>query len=163
MHYTSRYNSPLGEILLAADEEGLIGLWFCGGKYFANGLVPIHEEREVPIFKDTKRWLDIYFSGQEPDFIPHLHLIGSPFRLDVWRILQGIPYSKTITYGQIAQKIASQRGLKRMSSQAVGQAVGHNPISIIIPCHRVVGTTGNLTGYAGGIDKKAYLLNLEKI
>lgn len=109
-----------------------------------------------------KRWLTIYFSGREPDFIPPLHIIGSTFQLAVWEILRKIPYGKTTTYGEIAKTIARQQGLPRMSAQAVGGAVGHNEISIIIPCHRVVGTNGSLTGYAGGIDKKVKLLNLEK-
>lgn len=163
MQYINHYESPIGGILLAADEIGLTGLWFDGEKYFADGLSPEHEERNLPIFEDVKRWLTIYFSGQEPDFIPPLHMTGSPFQLAVWEILQTIPYGTTMTYGEIANIIAKQRGLSRMSAQAVGGAVGHNEISIIIPCHRVVGTNGSLTGYAGGIDKKVKLLNLENV
>ena len=162
MQYTSHYESPVGGILLAADHVGLTGLWFDGEKYYANHLDPEHEERNIPIFDDMKRWLTIYFSGHEPDFTPPLHMIGSSFQLAVWEILRKIPYGKTITYGEIAKIIAKQQGLPRMSAQAVGGAVGHNEISIIIPCHRVVGTNGSLTGYAGGIDKKVKLLNLEK-
>lgn len=163
MHYISRYDSPLGEIRLAADEIGLIGLWFDSAKYYASNLNPEHEEKELPVFKDVKRWLEIYFSGKEPDFMPPIHLAGSPFRLAVWEILREIPYGKTITYGDIAKEIAKQRGLTRMSAQAVGGAVGHNEISIIIPCHRVIGANGELTGYAGGLDKKVKLLTLEGI
>ncbi|MBP3918351.1 MAG: methylated-DNA--[protein]-cysteine S-methyltransferase [Clostridia bacterium] len=163
MQYINHYESPIGGILLAADEIGLTGLWFDGEKYFADGLSPEHEESNLPIFEDVKRWLTIYFSGQEPDFIPPLHVTGSPFQLAVWEILQTIPYGTTMTYGKIANIIAKQRGLSRMSAQAVGGAVGHNEISIIIPCHRVVGTNGSLTGYAGGIDKKVKLLNLENV
>ncbi len=162
MQYTNHYESPVGNILLAADQVGLTGLWFEGAKYYANHLAPEHEEKNLPVFEDVKRWLAIYFSGQEPDFTPPLHVIGSSFQLAVWEILREIPYGKTITYKDIAKTIASRQGLPRMSAQAVGGAVGHNEISIIIPCHRVVGTNGSLTGYAGGIDKKIKLLNLEK-
>lgn len=156
------YDSPLGGILLAADEIGLTGLWFDGEKYFADHLPSEHTERETPIFVEVKRWLDVYFAGKEPDFLPPLHPIGSAFRQSVWEILLQIPYGKTTTYGEIARQLAEKRKLPRMSAQAVGGAVGHNEISIIIPCHRVVGTNGSLTGYAGGIDKKVKLLKLER-
>ena len=149
MIYTCKYKSPLGEILLAADEIGLTGLWFEGQKYFANTL------------PDAKKWLDIYFSGEKPTFTPPLHPAGSTFRQAVWQILSEIPYGQTITYGEIASKIAERENISHMSAQAVGGAVGHNEISIIIPCHRVVGTNGSLTGYAGGIDRKISLLKLE--
>ena len=158
---TCHYDSPLGGILLAADEIGLTGLWFDGEKYFAVNLPAEHTERETPILLEAKRWLDIYFTGKEPDFTPPLHPIGSAFRQSVWEILLQIPYGKTTTYGEIARQLAEKRKLPRMSAQAVGGAVGHNEISIIIPCHRVVGTNGSLTGYAGGIDKKMKLLKLE--
>lgn len=161
MQYTTTYQSPLGKILLAADEIEITGLWFEDQKYFAWKLDSNHEEKEISVLKETKRWLDIYFSRKEPDFIPPLHIIGTEFQKDVWKILRTIPYGKTMTYGQIADIIAKERGLKKMSSQAVGGAVGHNSISLIIPCHRVVGTNGSLTGYAGGIDKKISLLKLE--
>lgn len=162
MQYTSHYESPIGGILLAADPIGLTGLWFDGQKYYADRLDPEHEERNIPLFENVKRWLTIYFSGQEPDFTPALHMTGSSFQLAVWEILRKIPYGKTTTYGEIAKIIARQQGLPHMSAQAIGGAVGHNKISIIIPCHRVVGANGSLTGYAGGIDKKVKLLNLEK-
>ena len=161
MTYTQRYDSPLGGILLAADDIGLTGLWFDGEKYFADHLPAEHAQRETPILAETKRWLDIYFSGKKPDFLPPLHPIGSAFRLAVWDILLQIPYGQTVTYGAIARQLAAQMGLARMSAQAVGGAVGHNEISILIPCHRVVGTGGSLTGYAGGIGKKVKLLELE--
>lgn len=161
--YTLHYDSPLGGILLAADEVGLTGLWFDGEKYFADTLNPEHKAQETPILREAKRWLDVYFRGQEPDFTPPLHPIGSPFRQEVWALLLQIPYGQTMTYGALAKQLAAMHGLSRMSAQAVGGAVGHNEISIIIPCHRVVGTNGSLTGYAGGIDKKAKLLTLEKI
>mgnify|MGYP002519006092 CR=1 FL=1 len=158
---TCHYDSPLGGILLAADEFGLTGLWFDGEKYFADNLPAEHTERETPILLEAKRWLDIYFAGKEPNFTPPLHPIGSAFRQSVWEILLQIPYGKTTTYGEIARQLAEKQGLSRMSAQAVGGAVGHNEISIIIPCHRVVGANGSLTGYAGGIDKKMKLLKLE--
>lgn len=161
MTFVQHYDSPLGRILLAADEIGLTGLWFEGEKYYADNLPEEHVEQETPILAEAKRWLDIYFAGKEPDFLPPLHPIGSVFRQAVWEILLQIPYGQTITYGEIARRIAEQKGLTRMSAQAVGGAVGHNEISVIIPCHRVVGTNGSLTGYAGGIDKKVKLLELE--
>jgi len=161
MTFTQHYDSPLGGILLAADEIGLTGLWFEGEKYFADNLLADHTEQETPVLARTKRWLDLYFSGKEPDFLPPLHPIGSPFRQSVWAILLQIPYGKTATYGALARQLAKQQGLPRMSAQAVGGAVGHNEISILIPCHRVVGTNGSLTGYAGRIDKKLALLKLE--
>ena len=163
MQYTSHYQSPVGNILLAADEIGLTGLWFEGQKYFALYLDKEHEEKELPIFKQTKRWLDVYFSGKEPDYSEPLHFTGTDFQNEVWEILYSIPYGTTMTYGEIAKQIAAKRGLKRMSAQAIGGAVGHNEISIIVPCHRVVGSNGSLTGYAGGIDKKIWLLTLEKV
>lgn len=162
MQYTSHYCSPIGDILLAADDIGLTGLWFDGQKYFALYLDKEHEEKEVPLFEKVKQWLDIYLSGKEPDFTVPLHFTGTDFQNEVWEILYTIPYGQTMTYGEIAKQIAVKKGLSRMSAQAVGGAVGHNEISIIVPCHRVVGTNGSLTGYAGGIDKKIKLLQLEK-
>ena len=161
MIFTCHYDSPLGGILLAADEVGLTGLWFDGAKYFADNLPPAHTAQETPILAEAKHWLDVYFAGREPDFTPPLHPVGSPFRQPVWEMLLQIPYGETTTYGELARQLAAQRGLPRMSAQAVGGAVGHNEISLIIPCHRVVGTNGSLTGYAGGIDKKIKLLELE--
>ena len=161
MVYTCHYESQLGGILLAADEIGLTGLWFDGQKYFARELPAERTEKEMPILTETKRWLDIYFTGTEPDFLPLLHPIGSTFRQEVWNLLLQIPYGKTVTYGELARQLAEKRGLPRMSAQAVGGAVGHNQISVLIPCHRVVGTNGSLTGYAGGIQKKVKLLELE--
>lgn len=162
MTYIQHYDSPLGGILLAADEIGLTGLWFDGQKYFARGLSNERIEQEPPVLAEAKRWLDIYFTGKEPDFTPPLHPTGSEFRKAVWEILLQIPYGQTTTYGEIARQLAEKQGLARMSAQAVGGAVGHNEISIIIPCHRVVGTNGSLTGYAGGIHKKEQLLELER-
>lgn len=161
MIFTQHYASPLGGILLAADEIGLTGLWFDGQKYFARDLPVERTEQETSVLAEAKRWLDVYFDGREPDFTPPLHPIGSAFRQSVWEILLQIPYGETMTYGEIARRLAEKQGLSQMSAQAVGGAVGHNEISIIIPCHRVVGTNGSLTGYAGGIDKKVKLLELE--
>lgn len=163
MQYISHYQSPMGDILLAADEIGLTGLWFEGQKYFALYLDKEHEEKKLPVFEKAKRWLDIYFSGKEPGFTVPLHFVGTDFQNEVWEILSSIPYGETTTYGEIAKQIAARRGLPHMSAQAVGGAVGHNEISIIVPCHRVVGSNGSLTGYAGGIDKKIKLLELEKV
>ena len=157
---TCCYGSSLGDILLAADEVGLIGLWFEGQKYFANTLPVGHCAQTTPILAEAKRWLDIYFAGKEPDFLPPLHPVGSSFQQSAWKILLTVPYGQTITYGDIARRLAAQQG-GRVSAQAVGGAVGHNKVSIIIPCHRVVGANGSLTGYAGGIDKKIKLLELE--
>lgn len=156
MTYTYNYSSPLGEILLAANDNGLTGLWFYGAKYFAAGLEDERTEKLTPVLRQTLRWLDTYFSGSEPDFMPPLELHGSDFRRRVWAELAKIPYGETVTYGEIAKKL----GVK--SAQAVGGAVGHNPVSIIVPCHRVLGADGSLTGYAGGTDKKARLLELER-
>ena len=161
MHYTTFYESPIGRMLLAADDTGLTGLWFEGQKYFARCLDRESEEKELPVFAEAKRWLDIYFSGKEPDFTPPLHFTGTDFQKEVWEILCAIPYGQTMTYGAIADQLAKKRGLSRMSAQAVGGAVGHNNLSIIVPCHRVVGSDGSLTGYAGGIERKTFLLNLE--
>lgn len=166
MHYTVTYHSPVGNILLACDHIGLIGLWFEYQKYFSAKLSPEHinvtDAASMPfVLAEAIRWLDIYFSGINPDFTPPVHLSGTPFQLEVWSILQTIPYGATITYGKIASILAKQQGLISMSAQAVGNAVGRNPVSIIVPCHRVIGANGKLTGYAGGIDKKRALLALE--
>ena len=170
MYDICHYDSPLGGITLACDEAGLTGLWFDGQKYFGGEVLKGRaaeeqgaERKERPlVLEQTAKWLDLYFAGQEPDFTPPLHLKGSEFRRSVWEILLKIPYGQTTTYKEIAREIAVQRGLETMSAQAVGGAVGHNPVSIIVPCHRVLGTDGSLTGYAGGIDKKISLLTLEK-
>ena len=161
MTFTQRYNSPMGGILLAADEIGLTGVWFDGQKYFARGLPEEQTERNTPILSAARHWLDVYFTGREPDFMPPLNPVGSGFQRAVWELLLQIPYGQTTTYGALAQKLAQQQGLAHMSAQAVGGAVGRNKISILIPCHRVVGTGGRLTGYAGGVDRKAGLLELE--
>lgn len=161
MQYTT-YKSPLGNILLAADEVGLTGLWFEGQKYFPNITNQNNIKNDLAVLEYAKKWLCIYFTGKEPDFKLPVHFTGTEFQNEVWHILCSIPYGKTMTYGEIANIIAQRRGLRHMSAQAVGNAVGHNKISVVVPCHRVVGANGSLTGYAGGIDKKAALLKLEK-
>ena len=133
MHYINHYRSPLGTILLAADDTGLTGLWFEGQKYFAQGLDKETEEKELSVFQATRRWLDVYFSGQAPDFQVPLHFQGTTFQKEVWKILLSIPYGETTTYGAIAKQLAAKRGLPHLSAQAVGSAVGHNKISIIVP------------------------------
>lgn len=162
MDYVHDYQSPLGRITLASDGKYLIGLWFANGRHYGNVLAKeIRENNNLSVFKDAERWLDVYFSGADPDFTLPLYVRGSEFQRNVCRIMLEIPYGQTSTYGQIAAEIAREKGLKRMSAQAVGGAVGYNPISIIIPCHRVVGANGSLRGYGGGIERKVKLLELE--
>lgn len=165
MLYKTFYESSLGNILIVSDENNIIGLWFEGQKYFlANIKEDITQKDDLPILQSAKFWLDQYFAGQKPN-IADLKLAprGNDFRLTVWKILCEIPYGQLTTYGEIAKKVAIVMNKESMSAQAVGGAVGHNPISIIIPCHRVVGSHGSLTGYAGGIDKKIKLLQLEGV
>lgn len=162
MDFIQYYTSPLGGITLASDGEALTGLWFDGQTHFAATLSAEHAEQNLPIFSEAAKWLDVYFSGRKPDFIPLLHVKTSAFRAAVWEILLSIPYGETLTYGEIASRAAERSGKQRMSSQAVGGAVGHNPISLIIPCHRVIGADGSLTGYAGGLERKKRLLALEQ-
>ena len=165
MYYSAHHPSPVGELVLVSDGAALVGLWIAGQKYFGK-TIPTEcvERRELPVLGEGKRWLDDYFAGKKPQ-IARLPLapLGGAFRQMVWQILIGIPYGEVTTYGQIAQEVARRMGKARMSSQAVGGAVGHNAISIIIPCHRVVGAHGNLTGYAGGIDLKVRLLQHEGV
>ena len=163
MYYTTTHPSPAGLITLASDGTNLVGLWLEGQKYFGQGMPASAEENcGLPVFGTAKRWLEQYFAGEKPA-ISELPLApaGSAFRQAVWDILCGIPYGEVTAYGEIAKKMAADMGKESMSSQAVGGAVGHNPISIIIPCHRVVGASGSLTGYAGGIQTKIMLLELE--
>ena len=162
MNYINYYASSLDSITLASNGEALTGLWLDGQKYFPHKLISESTVAELPIFTLTCNWLDIYFSGNIPDFTPSIYLNTTPFRKAVYDILLTISYGQTMTYGEITNIIAEQKGIERMSAQAVGGAVGHNPISIIIPCHRVVGAGGSLTGYAGGLDRKIELLKLEK-
>ena len=161
MDYTHHYASPLGGITLASDGTSLTGLWFDGQKYYADTLSAEHEAASPDVFARADRWLDEYFGGREPGFTPPVAMRTTPFRRTVWEILLTIPYGQTTTYGEITKKAAAQLGLARLSAQAVGGAVGHNAISLIIPCHRVVGANGSLTGYAGGLPRKLELLKLE--
>lgn len=163
MTYIYYYDSPLGGITVSSNGSEITGLWFDGQKYFGDTLPKDYEEKDLPIFEEAKRWLDIYFSGEAPDFTPPLKMDTTPFRKAIWEIMLTIPFGQTMTYGGIADRIAKQKGIVKMSAQAVGGAVGHNAISLIIPCHRVVGSNGSLTGYAGGIEKKVQLLTMEKI
>lgn len=161
----SHYLSPIGDLLIAVKNDKLIGLWMEGQKYYKQGICEktIEDDYYFVIIK-VKEWLDRYFREEQPSICElELELIGSDFRKSVWTLLMDIPYGSVTTYSEIAQKLAHIKGLKSMSAQAVGGAVGHNPISIIIPCHRVVGINGSLTGYAGGIQKKIYLLNHEHV
>lgn len=161
MVFTTEYASPLGTITLACSEEAVIGLWFEGQKYFGKILPEKTVQADRPLLAEARRWLDVYFSGREPDFLPPLCYGSTPFRKQICDILLTIPYGSTRTYGEIAAEAARRLGLANMSAQAVGGAVGHNPISLMIPCHRVVGTNGSLTGYGGGIARKVKLLELE--
>ena len=146
---------------MASDGSSLIGLWFDGQRHFASSVQETPVWGDLPVFEETARWLDLYFGGDLPGFTPPLSLSGTPFQKEVWEMLLEIPYGETMTYGEIASRIAERRGMERMSSQAVGGAVGRNPVSLIVPCHRVLGKDGNLVGYAGGLDKKEKLLSLE--
>ena len=152
------YLSPLGPITLASDGEALTGLRFDRQEHAAD----TYAEESLPVFEETVRWLDLYFSGRIPDFTPSLRMAGTPFRKAVWEILLTIPYGRTMTYGEVAAKIAEQQGKARMSAQAVGGAASRNPVALIVPCHRVIGSDGSLTGYAGGLERKEYLLRLER-
>lgn len=164
MQYISSYSSPLGEMLLSSDCGALTGAWFVGQNHSPNisHSPSVFHKTETPAIHKAKRWLDVYFSGRQPDFVIPLNPSGTAFQQEVWSILCGTPYGGTTTYGSIAKLLAQQRGLLRMSAQAVGGAVGRNPISVIIPCHRVLGADGSLTGYAGGLERKAALLHLER-
>lgn len=163
MKYINFYDSPLGKITLASDGDSLTGLWFDGQKFKLRGLSEEAKIEDLPIFESAKKWLDVYFDGKKPDFCVPIVFNDTDFRVAVWKLLTDIPYGETVTYKSLAEKIAKQMGKKSMSAQAVGGAVGHNPISIIVPCHRVVGSDGSLTGYAGGTDKKLKLLRLEGV
>lgn len=152
MIYSSLYSSPIGPLTITASEAGITALSFGGEK----------DGRGNEHIAAAKRWFDIYFAGDVPSFTPEIVLSGTPFQISVWEILKKIPYGKVVSYGDIGKMIAERRGIKKMSAQAVGQAVGRNPVAIIIPCHRVVGSDLSLTGYGGGMDKKEFLLVLER-
>ena len=154
------YGSPLGRILLTGEDGALTGLRFEGQRHSPPaGACP---PGDLPVFGETARWLDIYFRGGIPDFTPALKLKGTPFQRRVWEILRTIPYGETVTYGEIARRIAGERGTEKMSARAVGGAAGRNPVALIVPCHRVVGADGSMTGYAGGTERKIRLLQMER-
>lgn len=161
MQYIYKYSSPLGGMTLASDGDAITGAWFDGQKYYGTTLAGEPCVADLPVFGEAAAWLDRYFRGDRPGAMPAVRLEGSAFRMAVWDILRQIPYGQVVTYGQIAEAMARRRGVARMSAQAVGGAVGHNPVSIFVPCHRVVGSDGSLTGYAGGMDRKVRLLEIE--
>ena len=156
MEYFDIFDSPLGEIVLTCDSEYLTAVFFAGQKYADRYLAPDAIQGSFPVLEDAKTWLAQYFRGNIPEHLPAVKLTGTPFQKQVWELLMEIPYGETVTYGELSKKLGCR------SAQAVGGAVGRNPISILIPCHRVVGASGNLTGYAGGVEKKEYLLTLER-
>jgi methylated-DNA--[protein]-cysteine S-methyltransferase len=159
--FAHKYKSLLGEIVIASDGAAITGLWFVEQRHFDIGLEGYITDKDLPIFDEVSHWLDIYFTGNNPGEIPAVRMNGTPFQMEVWRILQTVPYGKLITYREMAEYIAQKRNIVKMSAQAVGNAVGRNPISILVPCHRVIGSNGKMTGYAGGIEKKVKLLKLE--
>lgn len=162
MHYVYEYKSPIGAMTVASDGQNVTGLWLLGQKYYGHSLPEDSKKGHIPVFDRVREWLDGYFAGDNPALSLPLAPQGKPFSQSVWKVLCAIPYGEVTTYGEIAKKIAKRLGRASMSAQAVGGVVGHNPISVIIPCHRVVGSDGSLTGYAGGVDKKQWLLRLEK-
>ncbi len=162
MIHINSYDSPIGKIILAADEAGLCGLWFEDQKHIPHELLKNLQEKKCPLFDKAAAWLDVYFSGREPGFKLPLHFTGTDFQKAVWDFLCDIPYGSTVTYGDIAKYLAKTKGAPRISAQAVGGAVSRNNISIVVPCHRVIGANGKLTGYSGGIERKIALLNLEQ-
>lgn len=163
MLYYKKAASPLGEITLRSDGEALTGLWFADDKHYGEKDIAGAALGDLDVFTQAEEWLAEYFAGREPKVSVPLKLQGSEFQMQVWRLLQDIPYGRLVTYGDIAKKIAKQKGISRMSAQAVGGAVGRNPLCIIVPCHRVVGANGSLTGYGGGMWRKVRLLELEKV
>jgi methylated-DNA-[protein]-cysteine S-methyltransferase len=162
MRYSCELETPLGTMTAAANEESLLGLWFNGQKYFPAAATGWVTQPEHAVFRQLRLQLDRYFAGEKPTQELQLWPQGSAFQLAVWELLLKIPYGETVSYGDLAREIAAARGVRTMSAQAVGGAVGHNPITILIPCHRVVGCGGGLTGYAGGVDRKEALLRIEK-
>ncbi len=162
MTYIYHYSSPLGHIIISSNGKEITGLWFEEQEHSGGTLIKEYKENALPVFDEAKKWLDTYFSGKAPDFTPPIKVDTTHFCKSVLEIVQTIPFGQTMTYGKIANHIAKQRGSDKMSAQAVGRAVGSNPILLIIPCHRVVGANGNLTGYEGGLEKKLQLLTLEK-
>lgn len=161
MDQICHYSSPVGMITLAAEGNALKGLWFDGQRYDRSTLSASFEEQDLPVFQETFRWLDLYFAGKCPDFMPDIMLCGTAYRKEIWDILKDIPYGRTVTYKDVAEQYFRRHG-RKTSPRAAGNAVSHNPVSLIIPCHRVVGSDHGLTGYAGGLSRKQYLLDLEQ-
>ena len=162
MERSCRLETPLGPVILTGDALALASLRFVGQRYFPDTLPEPCGPDSLPVFAQTADWLRVYFSGRDPGFLPPLRPEGTPFRLAVWKALLRIPYGQTVSYGELAARLETQAGAGRVSARAVGGAVGHNPISLLIPCHRVVGFNGALTGYAGGLERKRLLLRLEQ-
>ena len=165
IYYNYIYNSPVGKLTIACNEKNVVGLWLDGQKYYMEVLEDKeYQEKETEVIKLAEKWLDKYFNNEKPeiDELP-IEFIGSDFRKQIWKILSKIPYGKVITYGDIAKQIAKRKGIRTMSAQAVGGAIAHNPISVIVPCHRVVGANGSLTGYSGGVKVKIKLLEFEGV
>lgn len=161
MEYVKRYESPIGGITMASDGEALIGLWFDGDRHYGD-ILKSPVEKDLPVFDETIAWLNLYFEGTVPDFCPPIKMQGTPFQRMIWTIIQHIPYGETITYGDIAKAIEKYGHKKEMSAQAVGGAIGHNHIALIIPSHRVIGSKGNLKGYTSGVEKKKKLILFER-
>ena len=164
MNYFSTYDSPLGELVLAANDGALTGLWMAGQRFFASGLPSNSIKGTNDVLKEAECWLDSYFAGERIELgdIP-IQMQGTPFQKEVFELIAQIPYGCFVTYGDLASDIAHKRGITKMSAQAIGGAVGHNPISIIVPCHRVLAAGGKLGGYGGGLENKRFLLRLEGI
>jgi len=161
MLYTTKYHSPLGKLLLASDGEALTGLWFVGQRHFPRDLGDGRDGGKLPVLCAAVQWLDRYFSGEDPGSAPPVQLRGTAFQLAVWQALRQVPYGQTVTYAQLAERAGLAAAEPARYARAVGAAVGRNPISIILPCHRVVGAGGRMTGYAGGMERKIWLLELE--
>lgn len=161
MIYLDGYISPLGELTMAGDGENLTMLSFTGQGCLGAGVFDWKGRKEIPVFEEVKEWLTIYFSGKEPDFMPKLSLRGSAFQMEIWELLRKIPYGQVVSYGEVAEEIARKRGMKKVTVQSVGAAVGRNPISILVPSHRVVGKDGKSVGYYGGTWRKEELLRIE--
>lgn len=162
MKYYQKYASPLGEIRMFSDGKVLLRLDFEQYRFFEEKWLDKAEEKDLKVFQETRKWLDLYFQGNNPDFMPDFSLSGSDFQIRVWKKLLQIPYGQVVSYGELARQIAEEKGIAKMSAQAVGGAVGRNPISLIVPCHRVIGKDGSLVGYGGGLERKVALLELEK-
>ena len=163
MEYIHAIKSPVGTLTVSSDGQNVSGLWIEGQNYFAKTLGKDVLKQDLPVFEKVREWLAVYFSGKEPGFMPPLMPRGSPFQKSIWKYLCTITYGKTTTYGELAKQFESENKSKQTSARAIGGAVGRNPISILIPCHRVIGKNGNLTGYAGGITAKITLLQLEGV